>query len=149
MSVATSASCGAGWTRATAEDAAATSKTRGAAPAALDIAKNIPTGPGRTRPEFFPRKNASGQGKDGDRWPEKEPCERSDPLAPSPDPGHGASRTLVVADAAANDDQITTIIKGREGAGWSPVSLMRPRSPATPIRQSETYSASAFFLSPY
>lgn len=38
---------------------------RGAAPAALDAAKNIPTEAGRTRPTFFPRKNVSGQGKDG------------------------------------------------------------------------------------
>lgn len=36
----------------------------GAAPAALDVVKNIPTDAERTRPAFFPRKNASGQGKD-------------------------------------------------------------------------------------
>lgn len=55
---------------------------RGAAPA-LDVAKNIPTVVGRTRPAFFPRKNASGQGKDGAVAGERRPCERSAGRSPT------------------------------------------------------------------
>lgn len=124
---------------------------RGAAPAALDVAKNIPTDAGRTRPAFFPRKNASGQGKDarpaagGRRVSAAAPRSLTSPAQRL---GHNFPKNAW--RTTRTTAEIRTIKKGaKDVAGWSPLSLARPRFYPTLACENGTSRAPHFFLSRY